>query len=167
MKKSLNTAYIDGQNLYLGTTTDGWKVDLFKFRKFLQEKYGVVEAYYFLGYLNEDLNDLYSDLQKAGFIVTFREHNKNMLGTKKENVDTDMVFQMMKDYIEKSDSEKVILVSGDGDYKKVVQYLIKKKRFRKILFPNRKFASSLYKKLGNEFCVSLDREDIKQKIKLR
>jgi hypothetical protein len=48
---------------------------------------------------------------------------------------------------EKDDFEKIILVSGDGDYKNVVDYLIKKERFLKILFPNRKFSSSLYKKL--------------------
>ena len=47
--------------------------------------------------------------------------------------------------------ENVIIVSGDGDYKKVVDYLIKKNKFKKILFPNKKFASSLYKKLGSEF----------------
>ncbi len=162
-----NIAYIDGQNLYLGTTSEGWKVDFFKFRKFLKEKYKVSEAYYFLGYLNEDMQDLYDDLQKAGFIVTFREHNKNMSGTKKGNVDTDIVFTMMKNYIEEDKERKIILVSGDGDYKKVVHYLIKKNQFLKILFPNQKFASSLYKKLGNKYQVFLDRSDIRHKIEFK
>ena len=162
-----NIAYIDGQNLYLGTTSSGWKVDFFKFRRFLKEKYKVSEAYYFLGYLNEDMQELYDDLQKAGFIVTFREHNQNMSGNKKGNVDTDIVFTMMKNYIEEGSEKKAILVSGDGDYKKVVHYLIKKKQFLKILFPNQKFASSLYKKLGNEYQVFLDRSDIKNKIDLK
>lgn len=51
----------------------------------------------------------------------------------------------MKNLVENNDFNKIILVSGDGDYKKVVDYLISKERFEKILFPNRKFASSLYK----------------------
>jgi len=42
-------------------------------------------------------------------------------------------------------------VSDDGDYKKVVDYLIKKDKFKKILFPNKDFASSLYNALGSEF----------------
>ena len=83
------------------------------------------------------------------------------------NVDTDIVFTMMKNYIEEGSEKKAILVSGDGDYKKVVHYLIKKKQFLKILFPNQKFASSLYKKLGNEYQVFLDRSDIKNKIDLK
>jgi uncharacterized LabA/DUF88 family protein len=89
-----------------------------------------------------------------------------MSGTKKGNVDTDIVFMMMKHHIEADEHQKMILVSGDGDYKKVVEYLIKKNRFLKILFPNQAFASSLYKKLGNKYQVALDRADIRTKIKL-
>ena len=66
----------------------------------------------------------------------------------------------MKSLIDKTDLHKIVLVSGDGDYKKVVDYLIKKNKFEKILFPNMKFASSLYKKLGNQYFVSLDLDDV-------
>ena len=53
--------------------------------------------------------------------------------------------------IDGDDFEKVFLVSGDGDYKKLVDFLIKKEKFGKLLFPNKKFASSLYKRLGSEY----------------
>jgi hypothetical protein len=56
-------------------------------------------------------------------------------------------------------------VSGDGDYKRMVDFLIEEKRFKKILFPNREFASSLYKSLGSERFDFLDSKDIKKKIK--
>ena len=82
---------------------------------------------------------------------------------KKGNVDTDIVFEIMKNVIDNKDFNKVILVSGDGDYKKLVDYLLKKDKFKKILFPNKKFASSLYKKLGAEFFDYLD--NIKSYIK--
>ena len=59
---------------------------------------------------------------------------------------------------------KIILVSGDGDYKKVVDYLIKKNRFEKILFPNKKFASSLYKKLTSRYFDHLSRDGVRDKI---
>ena len=58
----------------------------------------------------------------------------------------------------------VLLVSGDGDYKKLVDFLVEIKRFKKILFPNHKFASSLYKRLGSEFYDYLDNEAIQAKI---
>jgi uncharacterized LabA/DUF88 family protein len=158
-----NIAFIDGQNLHLGTNEADWKIDHKKFRIYLHDKYKVEEAYYFLGYISEDYQDLYYKLQKAGFIVVFKEHKENFKGNKKGNVDTDIVFEIMKSIIEKS-YNKIILVSGDGDYKKVVDYLIKKNKFQKILFPNMKFASSLYKKLTNAYFAHLGIQATKNKI---
>jgi uncharacterized LabA/DUF88 family protein len=160
----LNIAFIDGQNLHLGTKEDGWKIDLVKFRIYLKEKYHVHEAYYFLGYVSEVQQDLYNRLQKAGFIVSFKEHNTAMSGTKKGNVDTDIVFEIMKNVIENNDFHKILLVSGDGDYKKVVDYLVRKEKFEKILFPNKKFASSLYKKLTVKYFDYLNQPEVKKKI---
>ncbi len=173
-QKENNLAFIDGQNLHFGTTKcnscagklnitlqniklsdctcgNAWEVNLPKLRVYLKEKYHVSEAYYFLGYLHEENDELYKEIQKSGFIVLFKEHHKLAKSKKKGNVDTDMVFEIMKNLLENKEFEKILLVSGDGDYKKLVQYLVSKGRFKKILFPNRKFASSLYKELGSEF----------------
>ena len=163
--KEVNIAFVDGQNLHLGTTQNNWKINHFKFRKYLKDKYKVGEAYYFLGYISEEEQDLYNNLQKAGFIVLFKEHSVNLKGKKKGNVDTDIVFEIMKKLVDKEKFNKIVLVSGDGDYKKLVDYLIKKDRFKKILFPNNDFASSLYKKLGSEFFDYLENPSIKNKIK--
>ena len=163
--KKNNVAFIDGQNIYLGTAENDWKIDYKKFRIYLKDKYRVNEAYYVLGYISEDLQDLYNNLQKAGFIVLFKEHTIEMMGKKKGNVDTDIVFEIMKRLVEDKKFDKIVLVSGDGDYKKLVSYLIKKERFEKILFPNREFASSLYKELGSEYFDYLEsfRTDIEYK----
>lgn len=164
MKKDINLAFIDGQNLHLGTKESGWTVDHKKFRIYLKDKYNVTEAYYFLGFINEEQQELYNHLQKSGFIILFREHSAALSGKKKGNVDTDIVFEVMKTLIERKDFSKIILVSGDGDYKKLVDYLVKKGVFKKILFPNKKFASSLYKKLGSEFFDYLENPHIQSKI---
>jgi hypothetical protein len=72
---------------------------------------------------------------------------------------------MMKNLIDNgNDFEKIVLLSGDGDYKKIVDYLILKERFEKILFPNKKFASSLYKSITIKYYDYLDNKDIKKKI---
>ena len=164
-----NYAFIDGQNLYLGTTKSDkpWKVDLSKFRVYLKEKYGVEKAYYFLGCVNEELQDLYDEIQEAGFILKFREHHNVMLGKKKGNVDSDIIFSVMEKLYRKEGFNKIVLVSGDGDYKMLVDFLIKENKFKKILFPNKKFASSLYKKLGSEFFDKLENKDLKNKIRKR
>lgn len=167
MEKENNLAFVDGQNLYMGTRKIGegsWRVNLKKFRIFLKDKYQIQTAYYFLGFVNEKHQDLYSSIQEAGFVLIFREHNAAMIGKKKGNVDSDIVFSIMKKMYKKEIFDKVVLVSGDGDYKQLVDFLIEEKRFKKVLFPNRKFASSLYKKLGSEFFDFLDNDAIKAKI---
>ena len=159
-----NQAFVDGQNLYLGTKLNGWSVDHIKFRTYLADKYNVNEAYYFLGFVSEEEQDLYGKLQKAGFILIFREHASALKSKKKGNVDCEIIFTVMKKLVEQEEFGRVLLVSGDGDYKQLVDFLIKKGKFEKILFPNKEFASSLYKKLGSEFYDYLESPDIKAKI---
>ncbi len=163
MKTMKNIAFIDGQNLYLGTAEDNWSIDHKRLRIYLRDKYSVDEAYYFLGYTSENGQELYNNLQKAGFIVIFKKHHELLEGKKKGNVDTDIVFEIMKSLIEE-DFDKVVLVSGDGDYKKVVDYLIKKNKFEKILFPNQRFASSLYKKMTAKYYSHLGDPSLRKKI---
>ncbi len=169
-EKVRNIAFIDGQNLFMGTAKreiDPWKINLACFRVYLKEKYSVDKAYYFLGYVQETNQELYEEIQNAGFVLIFREHNPAMIGKKKGNVDSDIIFHIMKKLYKKENFEKIILVSGDGDYKLVVDFLIEEKRFLKILFPIREFASSLYKKLGSEYFDYLDNESIKNKIEYK
>lgn len=167
-KKESNIAFIDGQNLYMGTTLnkkDSWKIDLKKFRIYLKDKYKVKYAYYFLGYVQEKNQDLYDQIQESGFILVFREHNTAMIGKKKGNVDADIIFTAMKKMYLHEDFDNIILVSGDGDYKMLVDFLIKENRFKKILFPNKQYASSLYKKIGSEYYANLEDKNVKRKIK--
>ncbi|MBU2213557.1 NYN domain-containing protein [Patescibacteria group bacterium] len=164
MKKENNLAFIDGQNLYYSTKENKWKIDYRKLRTYLKDKYHISEAYYFFGYIDEDQQPLYSNLQKAGFIVTFREHISSLKGTKKGNVDTDIVFEVMKALIERSDFDKILLISGDGDYKKMVDYLIERGKFKKILFPDINTASSLYKSISRLYFDHLDKATLQNKI---
>lgn len=161
-----NVAFIDGQNLYMGTHSDKprWCVDLKKFRIYLRDKYKVKEAFYFLGCVIDGNNKLYEEIYGAGFILKFREHNSAMSGMKKGNVDSDIIFYIMKMIYQKKAFDKIVLISGDGDYKMLVDFLIEENKFKKILFPNKKFASSLYKKLGSEYFDYLSSEQIKRKI---
>ena len=166
-EKNKNIAFVDGQNLYMGTAkreVDPWKINLARFRVYLEQKYNVTEAYYFLGFVQNEHDDLYDEIQRAGFVLKFREHNPAMLGKKKGNVDSDIIFYIMKKMYKKDDFKKVVMVSGDGDYKLVVDFLIEEKRFEKILFPDRRRASSLYKRIGACYFDALDSSGIRNKI---
>lgn len=165
MKRSYpNKAFVDGQNLYLGTKEDGWTANYAALRTYLKDKYLVGEAYYFLGYVSEEQQDVYNAIQKAGFILVFREHSSQLMGKKKGNVDCDIVFSVMREIAEQTLFGKAYIISGDGDSKKLVDYLIRKNLFGKILFPNKKFASSLYTKLGREYFDYLNAPGVRSKI---
>ena len=124
-----NIAYIDGQNLIYGTThsVNPWNIDLKRFRVYLHDKYHVNEAYYFIGSYDAKHQELYNQIQKSGYILIFREHSDSSISKKKGNVDTDIVFMIMKELIENNSFDKIVLVSGDGDYWRMVDYLIKKR----------------------------------------
>lgn len=70
----------------------------------------------------------------------------------------------MKKLYKKENFNKIIIVSGDGDYKLLVDFLIEENKFEKVLFPDGKRASSLYKKLGGDYYDALDKTDTINKI---
>jgi uncharacterized LabA/DUF88 family protein len=166
-----NIAYVDGQNLFMGTThaVVPWKIDLARFRIYLEKQYQVDRAYYYLGYVQSGskYDSLYEEIQTAGFILVFREHNAAMIGMKKGNVDSDIIFSIMQRLYKKEDFEKVVLVSGDGDYKSLIDFLIEEQKLAKILFPDGKRASSLYKKITHRLFDDIGKVDIRKKIENR
>ena len=63
--KDKNIAFIDGQNLYMATSKreiSPWDIDLARFRIYLEQKYHVTKAYYFLGFVQVENNDLYEEI---------------------------------------------------------------------------------------------------------
>ncbi|PIX28833.1 MAG: hypothetical protein COZ65_03680 [Caldiserica bacterium CG_4_8_14_3_um_filter_35_18] len=97
-KKEIVYAFIDANNLHLGTTKGlGWEVDYKKFMIWLEDKANVSDAYMFIGKIEEH-EKLYSHLQECGFILQFKPVSKSQDGQIKGNVDTDLVFQAMLDF---------------------------------------------------------------------
>lgn len=165
----MNQAFIDGQNLEFSTTkaNEAWKIDLKRFRIYLEQKYAVERAYYFLGFQKDEQSKLYQYIQEAGYILIFRKHNEKMHSIKKGNVDTDIVFMIMKKIADREKFNKVVLVSGDGDYFKMVDYLIEKDKFEKLLAPNCTSMSSLYKLFDRKYYAALNDKGVQKKIALR
>lgn len=161
-----NMVFIDGQNLHISTTkaVKPWSIDLVRFKIYLNKKYSAGTIYYFMGYKLESNTYLYKQIEGSGFKIIFKEQSNKSLSFKKGNVDTDLVFEVMKMVYKSLVSCGIIIVSGDGDYKKLVDFLIEEGKFTKIMFPNREYRSSLYKGLGNRHFLYLDDEDVKNKI---
>lgn len=140
--KENNFAFIDSQNLNLSIQSLGWKLDFFRFRIYLKEKYKVRTAYLFIGFLPEN-QDLYNSLQKYGYILIFKPTLKYKDGRVKGNCDAELVLQAMIDY---ANYDKAIVVSGDGDFYCLIHYLLGQNKLEKVLIPNRFSYSALLKK---------------------
>lgn len=143
-----NYAYIDSQNLNLGIRSLGWKLDYRKFRIYLTEKYSVKIAYLFIGFIPQN-QDLYSSLQKSGYILKFKPVLPNKDGGHKGNVDADLVLQIAIDYFEKN-FYRAILVTSDGDFYSVVNFLYEKEKLEKVISPYYKTCSTLLKSTAKE-----------------
>ncbi|MFO7882936.1 MAG: NYN domain-containing protein [Kosmotogaceae bacterium] len=160
-KKKNNFAFIDGQNLNLGIKSLGWKMDFSRFRRYLKEKYSVTTAYYFIGYVSGN-QDLYLFLQKAGYVLMFKPTIPDDDGNVKGNIDTDLVLQAMLDY-QKYDN--AVIVSSDGDFYSLVNYLYKKNKLEYVISPYKATCSSLLKKSAKEKIVFID--NLQKKLRFR
>ena len=144
--KENNYAFIDSQNLNLGIQKLGWKLDYKKFRIYLREKYGVTMAHMFIGFVALNQN-LYDNLQEAGFILTFKPTIPDEDGKIKGNIDADMV---LKAILEKEKYDQAIIVTSDGDFYSLVQHLYESKKLRIVLSPDVKNCSTLLKQTSKE-----------------
>lgn len=151
-KEANNFAFIDSQNLNLGIKDLGWKLDFKKFRIYLKEKYGVKIAYLFIGYLPEN-QSLYKSLQEYGYLLIFKPVLKNKTGKPKGNVDADLVLQAMVDYTK---YEKAVIITSDGDFYCLVNYLYNQNKLEKVLSPIKEKSSLLLKKAAREKIIFMD-----------
>lgn len=142
--KENNYAFIDSQNLNLSVRAQGWKLDFRRFRVYLAEKYGVTRAFLFIGYVlgNEPM---YSRLQEEGYHCVFKPTLTLPDGSVKGNVDAELVLHTMIQYPQFS---RALIVTGDGDFYCLVQYLLERGKLLKVLIPNQDRYSGLLKRLS-------------------
>ena len=136
-----NYAFIDSQNLNLAIRELGWRLDFRRFRIYLKDKYDVEKAFLFIGYI-EGNTVLYASLQEAGFICIFKQTLKYADGKTKGNCDAELVLHAMIQY---SNYEKAIIVTGDGDFHCLIEYLLEKNKLEVVFIPNRLRFSALLK----------------------
>jgi uncharacterized LabA/DUF88 family protein len=137
-----NFAFIDGQNLHITIKNLGWEIDYSKFRIYLQDKYNVKKAFYFIGFKRENIK-MYKNLERKGFSVIFKESTLLPDGTAKGNCDAELVLHAVSQI---NRYDKAVIIAGDGDYACLIKYLLRKKKIEKILVPDINTFSFLIRK---------------------
>lgn len=148
-----NYAFIDGNNLYHGAADQEIKFDYGRLRLYLRNALGVKKAFLFIGYIPRNA-ELYNSLQTAGFTLVFKPtvmHLEKKRLTTKGNVDAELVLYAAA--IEYENYDKAVIVSGDGDFACLAEYLKKNDKLKKIVTPTAKYSKLL--KPYNDFILPL------------
>ncbi len=134
--------YIDGNNLYRAAKELGFDVDYKKFRGWLRQKYNATSIYLFIGLVPSRVN-FYEHLQECGYILVFKQ-TVSVGGVIKGNCDAELVLKAISDFYTKS-FDSCVLVTGDGDFGCLVEFLVQNSVLRTLIAPNEKKCSILLK----------------------
>ncbi len=149
---SNNYAFIDSQNLNLSIKDQGWRLDYKRFCRYLKDKYRVAKAFLFIGYIPAQ-QTLYTTLQQQGYVLVFKPTLDLKDSKVKGNVDAELVLHTM---IEWNNYDKAVIVTGDGDFHCLIEYLKQKGKLSRLLVPNKYKYSTLLRKFGSDITFVTD-----------
>ncbi len=132
--------YIDGNNLYRGAKELGYPIDYKKFRGWLRQKYNPQHIFLFIGLVPSRVS-FYEYLQECGFILVFKQ-TITVDGVIKGNCDAELVLKTVSDFYTKA-YEQAILITGDGDFGCLVEFLSNNKALHSIIAPDKRRCSFL------------------------
>jgi uncharacterized LabA/DUF88 family protein len=153
-----NYAFIDSQNLNLSIQNLGWKLDYGRFRRYLADKYHVSRALIFIGYMEEQA-DLYTHLEAAGYELVYKPTLSYKDGSTKGNVDAELV---MHTIIELPHYDQAVIVTGDGDFYSLIDYLITQNKLAKLVIPSQMRYSTLLKQFDPQYIAFVS--DLRRKL---
>jgi len=142
--KNKTIVYIDASNLKFGVEQSGWSLDYKSFHSWLRDKFNASKVILFMGLIPSNF-ELYNYLQNIGYDISFRPTITNKEGKTKGNVDGELILTIARDFYE-NNLESAVLVSGDGDYHCIVEFLKEKNISIEIVSPNHKYLSLLLKR---------------------
>jgi len=158
-------------------------MDWRKFRQYLKDVHNVEKAFMFIGYL-PDNEKLYDQMHELGYLIVLKptlemyeteesqearsaKHEEKQVkdGIKPEdrkpeekrvtkgNVDAELVLYAVK---EMPNYNKAVVVSGDGDFFSLVEYLDQQQKLLHLLAPNWQYSSLL--KPFEKYVIRLDQK---------
>lgn len=104
---------------------------------------------------------LYDYLKESGYEIVFKPTVQDRKGEVKGNVDAELVLHCAK--IEYDNYDKAIIVSGDGDFHCLLEFLFENSKLKALLIPNREGYSILLRKFRkNTFFMDYLEKKIKK-----
>lgn len=119
-------AFVDASNIIYGAKAEGWFIDQKKLIIYLKEKFNVSKAFFYYGKdsKNKNKENFLKRLKEFGYILRVKEIKK--YGRKsKANCDVDLTMDIL---LQINRYDRVIVLSGDGDFLPLYEYLKKSKK---------------------------------------
>ena len=153
--KPKNYAFIDASNLIYGVWKfEDWKVDCKKLIKYLRERYGMEEFYYYAGVnsIDEKQKAFYKKLEEFGYSLRLKEvslyHQEDGSIVRKANCDVDLTFDAMRHF---SKIKKAMFLTGDGDFYPLMEYFLENKIEIAVISSGKRTSRKIKQLLGNKF----------------
>jgi len=154
-KQLKNYAFIDASNLIYGVWKfENWKVDCKKLIKYLKERYGMEEFYYYAGIDKENKKQIafYKKLEEFGYFLRLKEvslySQEDGSIVRKANCDVDLTFDAMRIF---SQIKKAMFLTGDGDFCPLMEYFIENKIEISVISSGKRTSRKIKQLLGNKF----------------
>jgi uncharacterized LabA/DUF88 family protein len=133
---------------------ENWKVDCKKLIKYLKERYGMEEFYYYAGIDkgNEKQAVFYKKLADFGYCLRLKEvslyHQDDGSVVRKANCDVDLTFDAMRNFTQ---IKKAIFLTGDGDFYPLMKYFLENKIEIAVISSGKRTSRKIKQLLGNKF----------------
>lgn len=149
-EKTVKTyAFVDASNIIYGARTEGWRIDLEKLLRYLKQKFSVSKAFFYYG-KDSRSREKEAFLRKlAEFGYTLRVKEIKRYGSKiKANCDVDLTMDVL---LEIRSYKRAIILSGDGDFLPLLQYLQKKSKQVIVISSPKRTAREIRQFAGHDF----------------
>lgn len=142
-------AFIDASNIIYGARTEGWLIDQKKLFDYLKKKFKTSKTLFYFGKDDENKKQgqFLKKLESFGFTLRVKQI-KRYGKRQKANCDVDLTLDML---ILKEKYDQAIVLTGDGDFLPLFEYLRKEKKEVLIIAFPKSTARELKKFAGGKF----------------
>lgn len=117
---------MDASNIIYSARAEGWFIDQKKLFKYLKNKFDVSKVFFYFGRdsKNKKQENFLKKLEKFGYTLRVKEI-KRYKQKIKANCDVDLTMDVL---LQMSKYKRAVVLSGDGDFLPLYQYLEKKRK---------------------------------------
>ncbi len=126
-KKIIKTyAFVDASNIIYGARAEGWFIDQKKLISYLKHKFSVSKTFFYYGKDSKNVKQeaFLRKLKQFGYTLRVKEIKRYGRKTK-ANCDVDLTMDVL---LHMYKYKQAIILSGDGDFLPLIQYITRQKK---------------------------------------